>query len=411
MKRYTLTVTLLSPVCIAKKRAIGNFIETLDYIPGSTIRGALAMLYIQQKGKDANFNQIFISDDVRFGNCYPDGAQTIPFTAASCKYSSGFWTKYSPGNGKHGVQDIMIEMARYEKMQDKLADDFESCRHCKSALDRYNGYYLQTGEDDFSPVKVSKRLIIRSAIMDSLETATHGKLYTLEVLNKYQEKNRSFIPQEFIGLVETSKEEWFEALGNLLIQSKNRIHIGMSKSRALGEVEIRLDDSKSRWLNWEEPLHNRVKEMNNKLNALGGYFFSVTFHSDAILLDEILRFRTTLKTDDLIDTLRDQPELPSQSYLEKFESTMRKFYNYRSWLAIHLTTGWNSALKLPKEDELAISDGSVFLFHTSQTLLDAERNNLIEKFNIIEQRGIGERRNEGFGKIRICDEFHLKEYK
>jgi CRISPR-associated protein Csx10 len=71
-------------------------------------------------------------------------------------------------------------------------------------------------------------------------------------------------------------------------------------------------------------------------------------------------------------------------------------------------TGWNIALKLPKEDEVAISKGSVFLFVTKpgETISEPEVKPLSDLLEQIEKSGIGERRNEGFGKVRICDEFH-----
>jgi CRISPR-associated protein Csx10 len=116
MNNYNIRITLNSPVCIAQKRGIGDVIETIDYIPGSTIRGALAMQYIRQYGdyvsqqKQDEFNSIFNSENTRFGNCYIDDAKVIPFTASSCKYYAGFLA----GLDQHGVYDNMIQYAMYE---------------------------------------------------------------------------------------------------------------------------------------------------------------------------------------------------------------------------------------------------------------------------------------------------------
>jgi hypothetical protein len=39
---WRIRVTLLSPACFNQKRGVGNVLPSLDYIPGATLRGALA---------------------------------------------------------------------------------------------------------------------------------------------------------------------------------------------------------------------------------------------------------------------------------------------------------------------------------------------------------------------------------
>jgi hypothetical protein len=129
------------------------------------------------------------------------------------------------------------------------------------------------------------------------------------------------------------------------------------------------------------------------------------------LLDKILRFKSTVETSDLVETLRNLSAPLSKDDFELFEKTISQFRHHHNWLSTHLVLGWNSAMKLPKEDAVAISRGSVFIFHSEQPLPIDEETNLAHMLELIEKAGIGERRNEGFGKIRICDEFHLKEYK
>jgi CRISPR-associated protein Csx10 len=48
--------------------------------------------------------------------------------------------------------------------------------------------------------------------------------------------------------------------------------------------------------------------------------------------------------------------------------------------------------------------GSVFLFSTEQPL-DADAYALLA---MLQQDGIGERRAEGYGQLRVCDEFHME---
>lgn len=64
-------------------------------------------------------------------------------------------------------------------------------------------------------------------------------------------------------------------------------------------------------------------------------------------------------------------------------------------------SGWSSLWGLPKADELAIAMGSVFLFG-----LKEEPN--WQVLATVQEKGIGSRLTEGFGVVRIADEFHVK---
>src|SRR5713226_2311354 len=85
------SVRLLSPVCLAAAVPAGNLTRTLDYIPGSTVRGALAALYLESgKPVDTTFEQLFLSGEVTYGNLYLNGAAPWPLSARSCKHEPGF---------------------------------------------------------------------------------------------------------------------------------------------------------------------------------------------------------------------------------------------------------------------------------------------------------------------------------
>jgi CRISPR-associated protein Csx10 len=64
--------------------------------------------------------------------------------------------------------------------------------------------------------------------------------------------------------------------------------------------------------------------------------------------------------------------------------------------------GWNVAWGLPKDVDVVVPMGSVFVFWTQhperwdEALLDVER------------WGVGERIAEGFGQVQVCDAFHVE---
>ena len=91
----------------------------------------------------------------------------------------------------------------------------------------------------------------------------------------------------------------------------------------------------------------------------------------------------------------------SPTYLSKVLKvdlvTVKIFSSY------YIVSGWHSGAHLPKEDDIAITKGSTFLFRYNGDNLEK----LIKGLKTLEKEGIGLRRNEGFGRIVICDPYHL----
>jgi hypothetical protein len=66
-------------------------------------------------------------------------------------------------------------------------------------------------------------------------------------------------------------------------------------------------------------------------------------------------------------------------------------------------SGWSELWGTPKANDYAIDTGSVFLFSCR---LDPDDDTLLRLLYDMEQRSIGQRRAEGFGRILISDPFH-----
>ncbi len=65
--------------------------------------------------------------------------------------------------------------------------------------------------------------------------------------------------------------------------------------------------------------------------------------------------------------------------------------------------GWNAAWGCAKPDDLAVAMGSVYLYkYTGEDA--AKLKNFLQELQL---RGVGLRREEGFGKIAICEPLHL----
>ena len=74
-----------------------------------------------------------------------------------------------------------------------------------------------------------------------------------------------------------------------------------------------------------------------------------------------------------------------------------KFNKRRSFINIEKLEGYNIINNVRKIDELIFSKGSVFTYN-----IDNYTNELLDKLVEIEKDGLGLRKNEGFGRVKIC---------
>ncbi len=124
-----------------------------------------------------------------------------------------------------------------------------------------------------------------------------------------------------------------------------------------------------------------------KLSALtskppqSGVFFSIELASHTILVDKFLR--------------------PSLSFMPDFPDTAIDIQMIRP----HTVRGWQNSWQLPKTEDTAIAMGSVYLCRYTGDDLDGLKRYL----NQLMAEGVGLRRPEGFGRVIVCDPFHIQE--
>lgn len=138
MKYYKIAAKLLSPIMIQENRQSNNP-KSLSYIPGSTLRGALAMHYLRSIGSsnDEVFNALFVSGSIKYPNLYPSNEQELivskilPLTAVSCKNVDGFQRDADEDKIGHGVNDSLVD--KLTKRLDQNAS-VPTCKKCNQSL-------------------------------------------------------------------------------------------------------------------------------------------------------------------------------------------------------------------------------------------------------------------------------------
>ena len=257
------------PMITGNSAETGNLLRTNDYIPGNTILGLFASLYLKKKKtaysnnntvyKD-DFAAMFLSDTLHFFNAYPLHAETriraipMPMTVFGCKHFGE--NIFNSREKQHGVFDMV-----FETVPKNFVCNVNGCNCEMKHKDGYLYYYEGIPRN----LNVKKRI-------DAHINVDEEQLYAFEAV----EKNTLFYG--YIGICEENFEAYsglLKELGevNLFLSSDCPFRIGKAKSRGYGLIRLN-------YFNEEEYPFNKNLHLEN-LN--GDNLLSVYCYSDIIL--------------------------------------------------------------------------------------------------------------------------------
>ncbi len=281
--------------------SIGNVHRSLDFIPGSSIRGALAGRWLQRRAADDEFVHLF-DTAVSVGDATPmsqNGQRTmpIPWSLQRCK----------AGCPRPTVVD---------RIHDVIDADggLSLCPNCSGGFKPMSGYLTVDGSVGSCP------LVPRGQTAAAGGTAEEGML-----------RYREAIPagSRFVSAVGGSEESVERFLERCDVQAGLRLRVGESRSTrgALELVELRSAPTR---------LFDEKQEM-----------FAVVMRSRAIVVDLYLR-----------------PDVhPYPLSLEHFPLTFDGTEDPIRWMAPPApVAGWNGGQGIPKPVDLALPAGSAFLY-------------------------------------------------
>ena len=385
-------VTLMSPMLPGGRKQRGKAIDAVQHIPGGLLRGAVAnawLLNADSNETDDDFNTLFLGEDAGiFRNCYP-GTHVLPATAVGCKDFPGFIKKDGNNKDTHGIFDTLIERLVLEK-SDSLYHP--SCPYCeKGRVESQSGFYTKSN-GEYEKKTLNTRLLTRVAINRKRRVSADELLYSLNTIDPLSVNGKNIIlygstrvPSSLVNKVADTLQNQVQRLGG-------------GTSRGLGQVRIKVENHNS-----TDTLAKRISDFNDHLKAVrdiycslpnveedayDGTYFSVALQSDAILTEDWQRSMTL-----------------TAEMLQEMAGCQVDVELIRSFASYDYVSGWNAKWKLPKEVDLVTRIGSVFVFRTS----DIEK--WIPALKMLEKNGVGNRREEGFGQILICDPFHLQTQK
>jgi hypothetical protein len=387
---YEITIEKGYITCGAK-RQISNYIETLGYIPGSTLRGALVSILINNKNKDfKDYYELFMSSHVIFCNAYPiyndKKCFPIPLSYFTCKDypATGIWDRKSHSFYNYAVKEEPECFCGAELKQQSGFIYFDS--------EVRSGWYYSYSDN--------KLILPGNKIDDKTQSAgedsggfffTEGKAGNIE--GKAGNIKEEMVLYSFIHFKDEATKNNFKTEFSDVFNCDNKIVIGKRKS---GTVTFSYDiDGVDETKALTDDYLPLSKTESDKLLYI--YCFS-----DLILVDEFLNYKEHIDKEDIIKTV--DKELKNKITIERLGE---KVYVRNS-----VVSGFNNALGFPLIQDKIIEKGSVFVFsiekHDSNDT--TELNVYIARLkDYLLKNGLGLRRGEGFGRILINPPFLTEE--
>jgi CRISPR-associated protein Csx10 len=367
---YQVQATLLSALRLSLRRATGNDVDTLMYIPGATLRGAMAAAYLESGQVDEGFRALFLNEQTTYGGLRLDGADVWPLSARVCKLYED----------EHPMQDRLLEAAAGKAHSRDCSE-----AGCSAKLDVPKGFArLQRPPGETLARFVWKRpkqsRIAHSAIHPQLLRAASGQLFSARSLDE---------GQVFKGRV--SAGEGAAAHLEALIGKGRRLRLGRSKTRGMGAVSLRLAARNEFASELEEEIRPRMERMQKAAAEKGGRLsgksvVTVTLQTPASILDDFLMTPAWLD--------------PADVSLDKAAG-----WELAAWFCETTSiSGWHAAARVPRAEVPAIQAGSCFAFVKAG---EADVEGLTKWAARLELEGVGERRSEGFGEVVVCHQMHF----
>ncbi len=388
------------PLVLGEVRADAQFLTGQTYIPGRVLRGAWAEWLVQQGMSDDRI--LATVKQLHLGNFFPaadwrpvDYALPLPMSAMSCKRESGFLSEPLPTRRGHGVVDVLLPHLAYRLLEQQGAQfpvPFSvECAACGDRLETGGGFYAvynDRGVQRFVQFRPRYHAQTKVALSRLRRASAEGMLYTASALSPQTprpDQAREESGLVFIGRVSGDAE----ALASLK-QAIQHTALGALHTRGYGRVEV--EDAEVNL----PSLPDRLEAFNRILGELwkdirrlavnaaalpdspDGIYFSVDLLAPGVFHENG------------VPSLRPTLQIGGRELTPIFWMTRPD-----------MASGWSTAWGLPKPTNLAARMGSVYVFQGN-----GAKQDLIPALQTLEEQGLGERRDEGFGECLVCHPFH-----
>ena len=379
LEKFSYTLELEEAI-VLKERKLGNYIKSRNSIQGSTIRGALIEYFNKKNNSLENFKKLknIESSDATKLIKDPNSEKWIK---EKIKLASLFEPKYDLKNIKkcNARVDKVIETA--SEIEDEKDKECEK-ENNEIKLERVSLSSIENIANDIS-----------IEIDEKLKSAKNGMLFNFEYISNIDKK----ISQKFEGDLKVPK--------NLLkIGDKITIYLGKYRSKGFGKATLTIKELEKS-ITDDNILKNDIENRIKNLTKLVRENMEEKIKCDKKIKsveDELENIDKKVICFDLqSDVIIPFSEIYDTGIqfliLTGLNKTDLKFNKRRSFINIGKLEGYNIINNVRKIDELIFSKGSVFTYN-----MDDYTDELLNKLVKIEKDGIGLRKNEGFGRVKIC---------
>ncbi len=394
-RKVNVKLRLESPLIIGGHRLAGNYIDTLSYIPGDRVRAALArhillqckfykrnILDEKEAHKDQKYNWIEIRDPEKCKECslkvvcenfsqmessffYPDNVQVLPMTTMKCKYSSTTECIY---------KDVLIPEIN------------ETTCKCGERLEAAGRFVKHGSNEDYRIIKV---LSGKTAINRYTLAARDGSLYYINALKE---------GTVFSGSIKGIEKIPHDIFKTLRIGAYTSVGYGRCSVETM-QQEADLND-----------LGTRIQNFNNNLKTLKNDIY-MKVNDNAIYIPIFFVSNAKIQMDNIIDAQNVGVNgfIPAQK-TEEYKNIWRKI------LKQYIRQGFEF------EVERVISESKIYRgFDTSRKkdylkapcimnmlgtsiLINSKEpmDTVISAMKELQDKGIGEDRENGFGEVEVC---------
>ena len=371
LEKYKYTLNFVEPAVLQGK-VNKNEVELRKSLQGSSIRGAII-----QYGLDNGFEseiekllKIKISEVRKFVR---EDKNEIK---EEFKLASGFKTKYPIEANEYKKIDKAVSVMKEYKVNEKDENGIKLERDSLALLNA-------TGTE------------LSIKIDEKTRTTEESLLFSTEYTDLTNVANKEEV--FFKGNVEIPK-------GLFEIGKKYELKIGKYKTKGFGKVEIEFkkftDEN-------DKNIGERIKELNDEIKKDFKEFDKrndkeKVYFGDKLLKEEKQKLITFDFLSDMILPFNEVSNVGKQ-ILELFDENFGEkltLNNRRTFVNVEKLRGYNIINNSRKMDEIVITQGSVISYCVDNENLEG----ILGYLEKIEENGIGLRRNEGFGRVRICSE-------
>ena len=365
--RLKVIMRLDEPLLISSRGAAGQQFESVDSIPGSVFMGALARR-INDFGHDnaltAETHRNLRNSAINFSPLYPASFKNnflvptlpMPMNLYSCKIKPGF------GGRGHDIINCITSPLK------------DSCPQCQSGLHNPGGYLSL---DQAKGVhKISRSLETHNKIARMSGRVSEGQLYRYHVLER---------GQWFVGEIICWDLDLWRSLAQAahipVSEGKFNIALGKAVSRGYGRSSVVIEPVDNPEISiWNPvPLHERWNDSYEDI--------ILTLISDTILMDEWGRYALSLDDMDIMQSVFQRAAASIDKQIGLLEANC-------GFSRSRIVDAFNGQVGLPRYRDYAIQAGS-----SVRLRLEGRQDDIKQCLAYLELRGIGLRRNEGFGKV------------